>query len=93
VSDKVEAILYIDSGKRVFLEAYEIMVGVPKGDKKSLELGTYPDFDRVIYTYVSKLDCLMQEISEKKKRAEGDYRITAVVDTRRKVIQDIISIE
>jgi hypothetical protein len=93
VNNKVKAIFYIDSGKRVFSDAYEIVVGVPKEGKKSFEIGTYPEFDRVIYTYVRKLDCLMQEISEKKKRVEGDYRITAIVDIKRKVIQDIINIE
>jgi hypothetical protein len=102
---KKEITFFIESGENVHLEKNEILALIPEKELKKKGTGVSLKFETHLYSYVSELQPLMEEISRKKEKKmspfpkstgeilSGYYSIGVVVDVGKKEITKITKFE
>jgi hypothetical protein len=102
---KKEITFFIESGENVHLEKNEILALIPEKELKMKGNGVSLKFVTHLYSYVSELRPLMEEISRKKERKmspfpkstgeilSGYYSIGVIVDVGNKEITKITKFE
>jgi hypothetical protein len=102
---KKEITFFIESGENVHLEKNEILASIPEKELKKKGTGVSLKFETHLYSYVSELQPLMEEISRKKEKKmspfpkstgeilSGYYSIGVIVDVDKKEITKITKFE
>jgi hypothetical protein len=95
---KKEITFFIESGENVHLEKNEILALIPEKGLEKKGTGVSLKFETHLYSYVSELQPLMEEISRKKEKKmspfpkstgeilSGYYSIGVIVDVGKKEI-------
>ena len=102
---KKEITFFIESGENVHLEKNEILALIPEKELKKKGTEVSLKFATRLYSYVSELRPLMEEISRKKERKmspfpkstgeilSGYYSVGVIVDVGNKEITKITKFE